>query len=103
MNEDKTTAAGARSKAGKVNIDQFDGPELFALGCHGTSIPDMKLKALDRARAFYGAGAELRVVDMSNISGDDEDGGGLFAQVFVLCLNLPGEDRYPVSLKEIRQ
>jgi len=86
-----------------IDVDSISGPELMDVACFADTFVNMKLLALDKARRFYGQGAELRIVNMSNVvDAEREDGTeGCFAHVWVLCLNLAEEDRYPASLDEL--
>lgn len=92
---------GTGTEQHAIDVDAIDGPELCDLALFADTYINLKLKALDQARRFYGAGAELRIVNMSRVvNGEAEDGTeGFYAHVYVLCLNL--DDHYPLCLDEV--
>lgn len=86
------------------DVHAVDGPELMDLAVYANTLDGMMSQALAEARKFYGEHAQLRIADMShmvNVPDDAEAPGAVYGHVFVLCLDLMAEKRYPVRLEEL--
>lgn len=64
-----------------------DGADRLTARVRGAGMDEIKLAALDEARAFYGPDAPLAIEGVFDITSSSR--GGYFAFVVVRCLQLP--------------
>jgi hypothetical protein len=69
---------------------RLDGPDVLHALSHGDTIDEIKLAALDEARALYGDDAPLQIEQVGSLNtGVRRSKGRFFAYVIVRCLQLP--------------